>query len=90
MQNEIIGDVIKVYSAHYYYNKYKGCADWFISDMYETFSRKLEWQTIAKDERVQTWQAVMALRRLFKERGKWDTKTNRPIAAVNMWDAWYD
>jgi len=71
---------IQVLSATFYYKKYKRYPSWYLLDVWNdkagAFANRDE--SLKEPDLATLWQAIMALRRLFKEHGTWDAQRQAP------------
>ena len=75
---QIQESVVKIFSCQWFHNHYKSMSLWYITDCWYT-KLGLWKRAIDEQERAKTWQAMMGLRRLLKDRSMWDAIHQRPV-----------
>ena len=75
---------VRVLSAHFFYNKYKAMTLWYLCDIWDQKTKFYKHAGISEAEKVTYWQAIMALRRIFLERGYWDNFNHGPMDPADL------
>jgi hypothetical protein len=71
--------MIKLESAPLIYKRYSKQVIWYLLDLWESKMKYWNNETIVESEKVVAFQGLQALRKIFIERGAWDSVNRRPV-----------
>lgn len=77
-----------LFSRYFYYHKWRHDSLKYLLDLWDS---KWKWRKshhVSEAECVMSWQAIMALRRIFRERGYWNRITQSPFNPYAGNEAW--
>lgn len=73
------GGLIQLESAPMVYERYKRQVIWYLLDLWESKMKYWKTPNITDSERVIAFQGLQALRKIFIERGAWDSMNKCPV-----------